>query len=104
MVMGGLGVLPVFAVMPDTTDGVPPVGAAIDCTGAAVTLGKTKLVAATGFRRPAPAGYQAAGKEERTIGSISRTCATTLCRLHLGYLMSSGCTFLKSSTERRWEK
>ena len=78
MVIGGRGVLVVVAAMsPDTTDGAPPVDAEIDCTGATVPA-LVVTAGATEWERPEPAGYHAAGKEERTIGSMSRTWVTTL--------------------------
>ena len=78
MVMGGRGGLGVVvAVSPDTTEGAPPADADIDCTGATVPA-LIVLAGAAEWARPAPAGYHAAGKEERTIGSMSRTWVTTL--------------------------
>ena len=72
IVVGGLGGRGVLAVIADTTDGAAPADAAIDCTGATVP-GVMVLAAATECVRPEPPGYHAAGNEDRTIGSMSRT-------------------------------
>jgi hypothetical protein len=83
IVTGGRGGRVVFAVMPDTTNGAPPVDAAIACTGATVPVCAPMcvlvvLAAIVDLPSPSSARYHATGNEERTMGSISLTCKTTL--------------------------
>jgi len=91
MVAGGRSALADPVVSPDTTVGVVPPPVATDCTGAGWLVGMLALTtvpqeACTG----ALDGNHVAGKDDRTIGAMSRAICTMEIRLLFGKAMSSG--------------